>query len=106
MIVVKVGGSLFDHPKLGPGLRRYVESFAPAEVLLVAGGGPAADAVREWDRVHELGEEASHWLALQALDVTRALLESLCGEPTPPAPPFPSRRGESEPPRAANVVGS
>ena len=27
MIVVKVGGSLFDHPNLGPGLRAYLASL-------------------------------------------------------------------------------
>ena len=77
MIVVKVGGSLYDHPALGPGLLKLVESLAPAEILLVPGGGPVADAVRELDRKHGLGEETSHWLALRALDVTAQLLRAL-----------------------------
>src|SRR5439155_895308 len=92
MIVVKVGGSLFDHPNLGPALREFVESLAPAEVLLVPGGGPVADAVRELDRVHGLGEEAAHWLALRALGVTRELLRRLIEEPHPPTP-SPKGRG-------------
>jgi aspartokinase-like uncharacterized kinase len=75
MIVVKVGGSLFDHPALGPALRTFVERLAPADVLLVPGGGPVADAVRELDRVHGLGEESAHWIALRALTVTARLLE-------------------------------
>ncbi len=91
MIVVKVGGSLFDHPALGPGLRAFVESLS-AEVLLVPGGGPVADAVRELDRAHGLGEEAAHWLALRALGVTKALLEALMAEPNPPTP-FPEKEG-------------
>lgn len=78
MIVVKVGGSLFDHPHLGPGLRAYLETLA-SEVLLVPGGGAVADAVRAFDRTHALGEEAAHWLALRSLSVTRALLERLLG---------------------------
>ena len=86
MIVVKVGGSLFDHPALGPALRAFVESLAPADVLLVPGGGPVADAVRQLDHVHALGEEAAHWLALRALGVTGALLEGLAAEPLPPTP--------------------
>ena len=45
MIVVKVGGSLFDHPRLASGLRAYLHSLAPQEVLLVPGGGPFAEAV-------------------------------------------------------------
>jgi aspartokinase-like uncharacterized kinase len=86
MIVVKVGGSLFDHPALGPGLRGFVEALAPADVLLVPGGGPIADAVRELDRVHGLGEEAAHWVALRALAVTATFLEGIIGEPNPTSP--------------------
>ena len=81
MIVVKVGGSLFDAPALGPALRAYLATLAPKEILLVAGGGPVADAVRALDRTHTLGEEAAHWLALRAIGVTKALLEQFLGEP-------------------------
>lgn len=95
MIVVKVGGSLYDSPGLGPALRAFVESLVPAEVLLVPGGGAAADAVRELDRTHALGEEAAHWLALRALSVTAAFLRAL-GGPLPP-PPSPGTRGGVEP---------
>jgi 5-(aminomethyl)-3-furanmethanol phosphate kinase len=73
---VKVGGSLFDHPKLGPGLREYLEALG-ADMLLVPGGGPVADAVRALDRTHALGEEAAHWLALRSLGVTAHLLQTL-----------------------------
>ena len=96
MIVVKVGGSLFDHPALGPALRAFVESLAPADVLLIPGGGPVADAVRELDRVHGVGEESAHWLALRALGVTAAFLEGIA-RPTPPTP-LPEGRGEKSPP--------
>jgi aspartokinase-like uncharacterized kinase len=76
VIVVKVGGSLFDHPGLGPGLSRWLaDRGRPA--LLVPGGGPAADAVRDWDRVHGLGDAASHWLAIRSLSLTAALLHRL-----------------------------
>src|SRR5262245_8668077 len=90
VIVVKVGGSLFDHQRLGPGLREYLDALAPAEVLLVPGGGAVVDAVRELDRVHGLGEEASHWLALRALGGTAAFLEQLVVFPG-------ERRGVSPP---------
>lgn len=76
MTVVKVGGSLYDHPRLGPGLDRYLAGL-PGPVLLVPGGGPAADVVRAWDRVHRLGEEAAHWLALRSLTLTAAFLAGL-----------------------------
>lgn len=80
MIVVKVGGSLFDAPALGPALRAHLNALAPLPVLLVAGGGPVADAVRAFDRTHALGEAPAHWLALASLDVTARLLERLVGE--------------------------
>lgn len=76
MIVVKVGGSLYDHPQLGPGLRVYLDSLGEP-VLLVPGGGPFADAVRKLDALHHLSEENSHWLALHAMNLAGNFLTSL-----------------------------
>lgn len=81
MIVVKLGGSLFDHPCLGPGLRAFLESLAPHEVLLIPGGGDLVESVRTLDQVHGLGEEASHWLAIQALAVSAAFVARLLDLP-------------------------
>ncbi len=78
-LVVKVGGSLYDLPDLGPRLRRWLSAHAPREVVIVPGGGPAADAVRALDRVHRLGEETAHWLALRALSLNANLLRALLG---------------------------
>jgi aspartokinase-like uncharacterized kinase len=76
VIVVKVGGSLYDHPHLGPGLRAYLDAL-DSPVLLVPGGGALADAVRQLDRTHRLGEERSHWLALRATAVAAGFLEAV-----------------------------
>lgn len=76
MIVVKVGGSLYDHPRLGPGLRAYLDSLALEEVLVVPGGGPFAEAVRTFDRLHHIGEEAAHWLAIHSMDLAAEFLRS------------------------------
>ena len=52
MIVVKVGGSLFDHPRLGPGLRAYLDSLAsvadyrPTLLLCASGYGRRGFAIR------------------------------------------------------------
>lgn len=76
--VVKVGGSLYDLPDLGPRLQRWLaEQFADTRVVLVPGGGPLVDAIRELDRRHGLGEETSHWLAVRALSVNAYFLMSL-----------------------------
>jgi len=76
-VVVKVGGSLFDWPELGPRLRQFIATLAPRPVLLVPGGGSLTEAIREWDATHGLGEEASHWMALRTLTTSAALLEVL-----------------------------
>jgi aspartokinase-like uncharacterized kinase len=69
MIVIKVGGSLFDRPSLRDDLRAYLAPFDESRVELVAGGGHSAEAVRTYDRIHRLGEETSHHLAVQSLVV-------------------------------------
>ena len=76
MIVAKVGGSLYDHPHLGAGLSQWVGQLA-GPVLLVPGGGDFAEAVRRLDRTHELGDEASHWLALRAVSLAAHFLAGL-----------------------------
>jgi aspartokinase-like uncharacterized kinase len=76
--VVKVGGSLYDLPNLGSRLCRWLaEQLASKRVVLVPGGGLLADAIRQLDRRHGLGEETAHWLALRALTVNAHFLASL-----------------------------
>jgi aspartokinase-like uncharacterized kinase len=76
-IVVKVGGSLYDLPDLGPRLRAWLSALSGRGVLLVPGGGATANLVREFDRRHQLGEETSHWLALKALSLNALFLAAL-----------------------------
>jgi aspartokinase-like uncharacterized kinase len=78
LAVVKVGGSLYDLPDLGARLRLWLEEqFSDLNVLLVPGGGPAVEALRQLDRLHALGEESSHWLALRALSLNAHFLAAL-----------------------------
>lgn len=77
MIVVKVGGSLYDLPGLGQRLRSFLESLADPVRLVVPGGGATADAIRAFDRDHALGPVASHWLALRACSVNAHFLLTL-----------------------------
>ena len=76
MIVAKVGGSLYDWPALGPTLRAWLAE-QPEPVLLFPGGGAAADVVRAWDRVHSLGEDEAHWLAIRSLSLAAHFLHRL-----------------------------
>ena len=77
LAVVKVGGSLYDLPDLGPRLRAWLEQAPADDFLFVPGGGPTADVIRNLDRIHHLGEEKAHWLALEGLRVNAFFLASL-----------------------------
>lgn len=74
--VWKVGGSLFDLPDLGPRLSRLLRGVREP-VVLVPGGGPAADLIRDWQARHGLSEEQAHWLALSAMQLNAELLAAL-----------------------------
>jgi aspartokinase-like uncharacterized kinase len=77
LLVIKVGGSLYDLPDLGPRLRRFLAALGEGDRLLVPGGGPTADVVRAFDRDHHLGPEPSHWLALRACTLNAHFLARL-----------------------------
>jgi aspartokinase-like uncharacterized kinase len=77
IIVVKVGGSLMNWPELGPQLKLWLPTLATGQILIVPGGGATADVVRDLDRCHRLGEEAAHWLALQALTLNAHFLATI-----------------------------
>ena len=76
MIVVKVGGSLYDLPDLGVRLRAFLASLDPPR-LVIPGGGPTADVVRAFDRDHGLGPVVAHWLALRACAMNAWFLREL-----------------------------
>jgi aspartokinase-like uncharacterized kinase len=79
LAIVKVGGSLYDLPDLGPRLKAWLKQAPGDDALLVPGGGPAVDVIRDLDRIHHLGEEKAHWLALAMLRVNADFLASLLG---------------------------
>ncbi|MCW2241300.1 amino acid kinase family protein [Azospirillum canadense] len=65
--VVKLGGSLWRAPEL----RRWLEILAAARrvrVVIVPGGGPFADAVREAQPALGFGDRAAHRMALLAME--------------------------------------
>lgn len=74
LAVFKIGGSLFDMPHLPQVLQQVLAQRPHHALLLIAGGGAAADVIRQWDRVHQLGDESAHALALEAMDLSAALL--------------------------------
>jgi aspartokinase-like uncharacterized kinase len=79
-LVVKVGGSLCDWPELGKELPRWLSENAPPETLIVAGGGPMVERVRDLYESHRIDDEGAHWLALAAMNVTADLLIKLLAD--------------------------
>lgn len=98
-IVYKLGGSLLDLPDLGARLSRVVSATPNCRPLLVVGGGPIADVIRDWDQEHALGEERAHWLALDSLFVCEELVLAL----TPGMQRVASRREAEQAWDAGNV---
>ncbi|HLJ10688.1 MAG TPA: hypothetical protein VKU82_05845 [Planctomycetaceae bacterium] len=76
LTVYKIGGSVCDVPQLPRVIERLLEQ-RKTDALLIAGGGAAADVIREWDRVHCLGNDAAHELALEAMMLSTSLLARL-----------------------------
>jgi aspartokinase-like uncharacterized kinase len=76
-LVVKVGGGLLAHAGRLDGVLAVVEEAARLrQLLIVPGGGPFADAVREVDRRVGLSEDAAHWMAVLAMDQYAHVLAS------------------------------
>ena len=79
--VIKVGGSLFDWQEFPQRMTDFLSARQAADrderMVLIAGGGRAADLVRDLDRIHGFGEQTSHRLALHAMDLTAVILAEL-----------------------------
>lgn len=67
--VVKIGGGLAAIPTALERVCRAVEEASRAGCIVVLpGGGPFADRVREFDRERGLSSTAAHWMAMLAMD--------------------------------------
>lgn len=87
LVVMKLGGSLLLRPDLPDRLRHVLSKLNGDRILVVVGGGTAADVVRDWSVFHRLTDESAHWLAVSSLSLTRALLLSLMPEMSEVATP-------------------
>lgn len=77
--VIKVGGSLARAPGLPDRLEILDRLTRRSPCLVVPGGGPFADTVREQAERHGLDEHAAHWMAVLAMDQYAYLLTSAIG---------------------------
>src|SRR5216683_5915712 len=67
--VVKLGGGLLAHVEHFDAALAAIDAAArERRLLVVPGGGPFADAVRDVDRRLSLSDDAAHWMAVLAMD--------------------------------------
>ncbi len=73
-VVVKAGGALLRDARQFATLVAAIDDLAQdaghgaCRTLVVPGGGPFADAVRDADRRLGAGDDAAHWMAILAMD--------------------------------------
>jgi 5-(aminomethyl)-3-furanmethanol phosphate kinase len=77
LTVIKVGGGLTWVPGALDRVCRTVGSLSRHwPLVVVPGGGPFADAIREFDRRMGLSADAAHWMAILAMDQYAHVLAS------------------------------
>jgi aspartokinase-like uncharacterized kinase len=75
--VVKLGGGVLPHPDHFDAALEAIAGMARTRPLLVVpGGGPFADAVRELDRRLAPADDAAHWMAVLGMDQYAHLVAS------------------------------
>jgi probable H4MPT-linked C1 transfer pathway protein len=76
-MVIKIGGGLLAHEGCLDSVLAVIGDVAHTRpLLIVPGGGPFADAVREQDDRLGLPDEAAHWMAVLAMDQYAHLIAS------------------------------
>jgi (4-(4-[2-(gamma-L-glutamylamino)ethyl]phenoxymethyl)furan-2-yl)methanamine synthase len=76
-LVVKLGGGLLRHvTHLDSVLGEIARASRTRRLVIVPGGGPFADAVRETDRGLGLTGDTAHWMAVLAMDQYAHLVAS------------------------------
>ncbi|MCX4189926.1 delta 1-pyrroline-5-carboxylate synthetase [Methylophaga sp. OBS3] len=82
MNVVKLGGSLYHQPRLKSWLHKLQNEAKTSSILVVAGGGPFADCVREAQQDHQLSDTSAHQMAIIAMKQFALLLLDMQPEAT------------------------
>ncbi|MDC9725288.1 MAG: delta 1-pyrroline-5-carboxylate synthetase [Gammaproteobacteria bacterium] len=67
MIVVKIGGSLYNTPELTQCLSALVKYSTQQAIVIVPGGGPFADQVRSAQAAHHFSDDIAHHMAIMAM---------------------------------------
>lgn len=78
-VVVKLGGSLIALPDLAQRLQAFIHRLSPQRILIVVGGGAAADEIRRLDALCGLTASRSHWAAIAAMSLNARVISRVCG---------------------------
>ncbi len=77
-LVIKIGGSLMNHPyKLREILRRISGIVEHRSVLIVPGGGSFADRIRDLHARKYLSNSNAHWLAIRCMDLNGSIMADI-----------------------------
>jgi len=77
VIVVKLGGSLYNTPELPQWLTALADYSTQHSIVIVPGGGPFADQVRRAQALHHFNDGIAHHMALIAMKQFGLLLASI-----------------------------
>jgi aspartokinase-like uncharacterized kinase len=75
--VVRVGGSLLTWKSFVPAFTSWLDNQPQARNVLIAGGGPWVELLRQAADRFDLDEESAHWLSIRAMSTTAQLLSTL-----------------------------
>lgn len=75
--VLKIGGSLLGLPDIVDRILTVADQYSDSAVLVVVGGGMAADLVRDFDDRFSMSDQAAHELAIQAMSLNARLLAAV-----------------------------
>jgi aspartokinase-like uncharacterized kinase len=67
-IVVKVGGGMLADAGTLDRVLETIAAHGPGRAVVVPGGGPFADAVRDVARRLAVGDDSAHWMAILAME--------------------------------------
>ena len=77
MLVVKLGGSLFNTTELQQWLNALADYSKQQSIVIVPGGGPFADQVRTAQNLHHFDDSHAHHMALLAMAQFAILLAGM-----------------------------
>ncbi len=77
--VIKLGGSLLTMPNLKQKFQKWCRENPHPLTLIIVGGGPVVDAVRQVHQANPLTEGFAHWVCIDLLEHTARVAHQLLG---------------------------